>query len=1159
MIEEHHLETLRDRVAAAFAAGMEAFPHHTLHGREHLEELDRLALLLADWIPTDRLDKRRLQVLRLALILHDYAMVELPGPLREAELRGRLSAGKSFADVIRETHQDEIAKIFRSREWRSRLNGILVGAAPSDVLDAVEIARHHRFHPLEDAPEHLRDLCALMRLLDELEIGPRRAPMPTYLALRGRMDEISRFHWLKHICTRAVGEHRGDGTLIVEDDGRWKRLRIRIVVNACEASWACIQELVCAKLRDCLEKEGVGSILREYLGLRVQMEQAPASECPPNSFLEEPILEDLRMLAASALCSGRNPGHGAAMADVRGAAAPSPATPAAALDEALEAMESFCDRDLVHPLFPGAQQAPLEQVYVELRAVERSPGTFAAPGCEDPGKRGLHDGRGRTLREFLDGGFHRRWTLQGDPGSGKTTLLLQVGLTLAREARSALEQGARPEEIEAMPVLVPLREWQLQGPRELFAFVAEFHGLSAEAIAALRERSKAGAAVWLLDGLDEVDPEEIPAMVGRISRFARRGNLRRSRIVVTSRRFGYQRPEGFAELEILPLEPKGQRDLLRHYQVPEERIGPLLAAAGRSRSLSEMARNPFFLTLIALLDATRPTGDPPLLPSRRARFLREEEEQLLAGKPRARGIRTPLPYRIEARPVLEDLALKLLESGAGPYRAARIAELLRADPAGAELLERWPGQRGVDTFLSDVANHTGLLEPADRHRLTWRFLHRSIQEHLAARALARAEPERRRDLVGRLRGSEGRWAETFAYLAGESDDPDALLRELMKENADLALRALGAADNVAPSLLRELLRLVDGGHEWQKRREVIESIPERLGHTEAALCLLERIREATTHGADLFFISRMFREIGARARESGDEATARLAAEMDARLFAHVPAPPEGFLENVVLRGREQPYWCSIPEGRHVIGSPLGEEGRFDYEPLPRDITLGIYRMGAVPVTNALYEMFDRMHRSERAFRDRVRDAAELDDHPVVNVTWFEAVTFCRWATGVLRSRGCLEADEIVRLPSEAEWEAACRAGSRHRFWNGDDEEHLDAVGWYRDNSPHISHPVGEKPGNPWGLHDVHGNVEEWCADAWTDPYGGGVNDPFCPSKDPSSRLVVRGGSWFSDADGCRAAYRGVRRPVNRSRFLGFRVACGPRPQGWDSDIALAR
>ena len=128
----------------------------------------------------------------------------------------------------------------------------------------------------------------------------------------------------------------------------------------------------------------------------------------------------------------------------------------------------------------------------------------------------------------------------------------------------------------------------------------------------------------------------------------------------------------------------------------------------------------------------------------------------------------------------------------------------------------------------------------------------------------------------------------------------------------------------------------------------------------------------------------------------------------------------------------------------------------------------------------------------------------------------------------------------MVRLPTEAQWEYACRAGSITRFFFGEDEAELGDYAWYSGNSGQKTHPVCQRKPNAWGLHDMYGNVWEWCAD-WSGKY---TEDDQMDPKGPSEGQdrVLRGGSWSSSPRICRSALRNRIDPVNRSINLGFRV-----------------
>jgi formylglycine-generating enzyme required for sulfatase activity len=185
-------------------------------------------------------------------------------------------------------------------------------------------------------------------------------------------------------------------------------------------------------------------------------------------------------------------------------------------------------------------------------------------------------------------------------------------------------------------------------------------------------------------------------------------------------------------------------------------------------------------------------------------------------------------------------------------------------------------------------------------------------------------------------------------------------------------------------------------------------------------------------------------------------------------------------------------------------------------------------------------------------------------DHPVVNVSWNDAVSFCEWLTGKERSAGRISKDQRYRLPTEAEWEYACRGGSKvstlFSFGNEVDDlvrygnvGDLTALKYFGSENSGNYHPkedgavftskVGSYPPNAFGLYDMHGNVYEWCAD-WIGEYPSeAVKDPTGATS--GTNRVIRGGSWTEPVGFCRSAFRGSCTPDDRGCGLGFRVAVG--------------
>ena len=148
-------------------------------------------------------------------------------------------------------------------------------------------------------------------------------------------------------------------------------------------------------------------------------------------------------------------------------------------------------------------------------------------------------------------------------------------------------------------------------------------------------------------------------------------------------------------------------------------------------------------------------------------------------------------------------------------------------------------------------------------------------------------------------------------------------------------------------------------------------------------------------------------------------------------------------------------------------------------------------------------------------------------------MSWEDAQTF-------IEALNLREGTTAYRLPTEAEWEYATRAGTRTAYSFGNTSRRLEAHGWYKDNAGDTTHPVGSKRPNAWGLYDLHGNVWEWVVDWYGDYPSGRVTDPRGPSS--GTRRVIRGGGWRYEARDCRSGSRAIGAPDSRSASVGFRL-----------------
>ena len=227
-----------------------------------------------------------------------------------------------------------------------------------------------------------------------------------------------------------------------------------------------------------------------------------------------------------------------------------------------------------------------------------------------------------------------------------------------------------------------------------------------------------------------------------------------------------------------------------------------------------------------------------------------------------------------------------------------------------------------------------------------------------------------------------------------------------------------------------------------------------------------------------------------------------------------------------------------IEPGTFMMGSPTDELGR-DSDETQHQVTLTRgYWLGTYEVTQAQYEAV--MGTNPSYFKGA--------DFPVEKVSWYNAMDFCAKLTDIERAAGRLPEGYEYTLPTEAQWEYACRAETTTALNSGKNLSdknkcpEMDEVGWYEYNSDSTTHPVGQKMPNAWGLYDMHGNVFEWCLDWYGSYPSSAVTDPKGSSS--GSYRVIRGGSWNFNAYSCRSAYRFDSTPSDFNRnYFGFRVA----------------
>ncbi len=719
----------------------------------------------------------------------------------------------------------------------------------------------------------------------------------------------------------------------------------------------------------------------------------------------------------------------------------------------------------------------------------------------------------------------------GDPGTGKTTLLKHF--VLAGPARLGLPA-------ETVPVLLELRRLADPGAGLLPALTGAIEriapGLDAAAFA--KRLLRRDHLLVLVDGLDEIADATQRAEVSRWLEEAAMTSLKDSVFVVTSRYAGYKgdaRLTGrFLELHVRDLTEAEARRFLQDWygaveaqaelgRAPEvaERLATeaaddlalriFTADDPRTVSLRELATNPLLLQILCLVHRDRKH-----LPERRVDLYGECCAVLLELWRRAKGMPVVLTAS-QSLKLLQPLAYWLHTEGRKEAGGAEILPLL-----AAPLRELGRGADEGEALLEAIRDQSGLLVNVGP---AYAFLHLSFQEYLSARHV-QDQIVRAPELLAGLAGHFGEtWWREVILLAVGLDNPSlfepllsTLLRqETLQRDVRLADDLLRDASAVTP---RPLLTALAGG---------IASAQERYHALRLLRALPGWDAEPLPDGA-------MGTAVVSRLLTDPDPQAAGMAAEL---LGIERPAPRR--------TGRQEPaageerrnevdgtVLLYVPGGEYTLGSDdiSGEE-----KPVHR-VVLSPFWIAKYPVTNEQYALFLAANPGTREPAYWADKQLNQPEQPVVGVSWEEAQAYCRWAG--------------LRLPSEAQWEAAARGPDGRRYPWGNDEptpEHANFGNREGRTTPVGSYPKGA---GPFGALDQAGNVWEWCEDVWDAAAyreRDGQCDPVTTTGEPAVRCL-RGGSWVYDARYLAVAYRLRDTASSRDRYVGFRclLPAGPEP-----------
>ena len=803
------------------------------------------------------------------------------------------------------------------------------------------------------------------------------------------------------------------------------------------------------------------------------------------------------------------------------------------------------------PVIGKTERQRLENLYVRLKVTAQGDKTVVAERFR------LREGDKEIGREMY---FHdlapdvaikafRRFAVLGGPGMGKTTLfrfiaytVARLGLGLAQTEEFSLTGNSYP-----LPLYLPLTELKDQSG-DLLGCLKDYLGRrfpGCQALAPLLDALlKDGRCLLLLDSLDEVKTSQLGRVKDSIKGFLNNADWQESLVLLSCREASWQRNEAGlvfpAVLQIAELDEAAIGGYLHRWYPPAESAAALNLKEKivHTPRLKALATNPFLLSLIAWL------AQRDRLPERRVELylkctgalLREEHKEAHERQTSAFGSdHAELKERI-----LTDVAFAMMEQNLQEISRNRLREIIRTSLGIDDITDERPGK-----LIDEIHKGSAILRETNAERI-YEFQHNTFREYFAARKLAAA--------LARLLGAwqqagskiplaefiekqsgdlnplnwigDPLWTETNRLAVGLLDQPTPVLEMLFTADPTLAARCYLDAnpDEVDHEVIRELwTERIDR----EERVKLVRSIRENLSEEREVLDFIAGIfLTGETDSEVLYYCDALLQAIDTEE-----------AAQLSHNMFEHWPKERQFRTHQQVFE--KDPFWqfAEIETGTFQMGS-----NDYDSEKPIHPVKLSPFQMGCYPVTVEQYQRFDPEYRQrwEKNYGQFLKD----ENQPVIRVDWFDAYVFSKWAGG--------------RLPTEAQWEYACRAGTTTPFYTGDNLTTDQAN--YNGNYPYgdfpkgkylaKTTPVGSYPPNPWGLYDMHGNVWEWCRDWFGEGYyakcqkEGTVQDP--PGPENGSYRVLRGGSWSNDAQNCRSAFRFSGRPAGRDHGIGFRLVFVP-------------
>jgi len=632
----------------------------------------------------------------------------------------------------------------------------------------------------------------------------------------------------------------------------------------------------------------------------------------------------------------------------------------------------------------------------------------------------------------------------------------------------------------------------------------------------LQRKLDRGECLILFDALDEVVGKAAYRRVANeINHFA--VAYHRNQIIVTCRVAGFRGLlQGFLQLEVQEFNEKQVTLFISNWfadsppEDQESRVDGLLRCLGRSARMRLLATNPLLLSIIALLYERKFT-----LPERRVELYEECSQVLLEKREIEKGLDTGAHFPPEEkRSALQSIATHFHQKDVRIFTQDALLTAL------AEVLPSlgYPRTRSSE-FLNEIMERSGLLR--QKSRTSYDFTHLTFQEFFTATDYhTKGDPE---SLLRHL--GDSWWREVILLFVAVEDDATQLLERLREHDLLLAAAALADArpvqtdafQEIAGEVIAELKHLME--RDSQRRLEAADALAEisrwgateylvqkahAEGHPPVALVAVLGLARA----GEREVLDRLFAQLGLILRLL-NSSLGRFNTEVDERILS--------LLETLGFP------MVFVPAGEFLMGS-----NKVSNERPPHQVCLDDYWIDKYPVTNAQFQRFvsETGYQTQGDWRREFVTGKE--NHPVVNVTWHDAVAFCEWAG--------------KSLPTEAQWEKAARGtdGRIYPWGNQWDASRCNISG--RGTTPVDQYPNGV---SPYGCYDMMGNVDEWCQDWFAKEYY-----QHSPSENPSgpekgSCRVLRGGSWFNRWF-AHCASRYPYAPDVRLTYVGFRVVASP-------------